>query len=487
VSDETEEVHEPEPWWIAGVGRWTERVAYSAAGQFAYRPAELLCHSTAARDRAIQLLAELGGEPPEITELPLGASFLVTVRNVDPLHVVAELADEGLAASPNYVLFAHADKPPLRVDPVYADPDVPRPAGGVHANPVYANPVYANPVYANPVYANGVYASTMFANPVYASPVYANPVYAHPVYANQYKRVGRRTSSARPADASLTPLLVGPQGKAKVIVMDTGLAEKAQRPPLLSGLQPGKPYDAERPDTDGDGYLDPCAGHGTFAAGIVEQLVPGVLLGVGRVLSTFGDGDEARIGAHLAAIDQTGIDGVRVDEYTIINLSFGGYAAGHMAYLAKVLRRLQRKGVVVVASAGNDATWRPTYPAVLDGVVSVGALGTDAPAPFTNYGPWVRACAPGVDLVSSFFADFIGSLRPLPGSPDPDDFAGWARWSGTSFAAPIVAAALAMEVNRCECTAAEAVARLIDSPGLFRLPGLGTVVNVLWPGAEPAP
>jgi len=485
VSDETEEVDQPDPWWVAGVGRWTERVAYSSAGQFAYRPTELLCHSIPARDRAVQIIDDLGGEPPEIRELPFG-SFLVAVTELDPLLVVAELADEGLSASPNYVMFAHADKPPLHIDPVYSNRDEPA-GGGVHANPVHANPVYANPVYANPVYANGVYASTMFANPVYASPVYANPVYAHPVYANQYKRVGRRTSSARPADEPHAPRRPGPLGNAKVIVLDTGLAEEDQRPPLLGGLPKGKPYDAECPDTDGDGYLDPCAGHGTFAAGIIEQLMPGVALGVGRVLSTFGDGDEARIGAHLAAIEKAGIDGVHIDEYTILNLSFGGYAAGHMAYLAKVLRRLQRKGAVVVASAGNDATWRPTYPAVLDGVVSVGALGTDAPAPFTNYGPWVRACAPGVDLVSSFFADFEGSLRPLPGSPDPDNFAGWARWSGTSFAAPIVAGALAMEVNRSGCTAAEAVAHLIDAPGLFRLPGLGTVVNRLWPGSEPAP
>jgi hypothetical protein len=65
----------------------------------------------------------------------------------------------------------------------------------------------------------------------------------------------------------------------------------------------------------------------------------------------------------------------------------------------------------------------------------------------------------------------------MPGSTDPDRFEHWARWTGTSFAAPIVAAALLREMTLVSPTAAEAVARLVHAEGLFRLPGLGTVVN----------
>ena len=54
-------------------------------------------------------------------------------------------------------------------------------------------------------------------------------------------------------------------------------------------------------------------------------------------------------------------------------------------------------------------------------VVGVGALGPTGPAPWSNYGPWLDASAPGTDLVSSFFADFDGALPPINGL-DPDEF-----------------------------------------------------------------
>jgi subtilisin family serine protease len=107
----------------------------------------------------------------------------------------------------------------------------------------------------------------------------------------------------------------------------------------------------------------------------------------------------------------------------------------------------------------------------------VGAVGPSGPAPFTNYGPWVRACAPGVDVVSRYFQGFDGPQPTPASSVDPDLLDGWARWSGTSFAAPFVVAALAREMVVRGVSAGEAVARIIDGPGLLRLPDLGTVVT----------
>ena len=109
-------------------------------------------------------------------------------------------------------------------------------------------------------------------------------------------------------------------------------------------------------------------------------------------------------------------------------------------------------------------------------MIGVGAVGPDGPTPWTNYGEWVDACAPGADLVSSFFAKFDGP-EPRINTVDPDKFAGWATWSGTSFAAPVVAAALAREMVLGTCSAKEAADRVVYAPGALRIRCLGTVVT----------
>ena len=111
-------------------------------------------------------------------------------------------------------------------------------------------------------------------------------------------------------------------------------------------------------------------------------------------------------------------------------------------------------------------------------LVSVGALnpGGDTVALFSNDGPWVRFWRPGASLVSTLPTTFDGSeeaLNVLVGERgetraalDPDDFtAGFAVWSGTSFAAPVFAGQLAdrlldeMSGSAPATTPAEVVAR----------------------------
>ena len=62
---------------------------------------------------------------------------------------------------------------------------------------------------------------------------------------------------------------------------------------------------------------------------------------------------------------------------------------------------------------------------------------------FSNHGPWVDAWAPG-DRVASSFVSFDGPADEAPNADiDADCFTGFATWSGTSFAAPRIAAELA--------------------------------------------
>jgi subtilisin family serine protease len=276
-----------------------------------------------------------------------------------------------------------------------------------------------------------------------------------------------RTSTVRSA-AEPEPSLGA--GTCRVVVVDTGLAADPFLPDAVQAQSVG---DGERdePDADDDGNLDAATGHGTFIAAIIEQLAPGATVEVRQVLSTFGDGSDSEVGDALWAL----VD----DPPEVVNLSFAGYSDNDAAPLAirDAIAQLVAGGTAVVAAAGNDATCRAAWPASLDGVVGVGALGPGGPAWFTNHGPWVRACAPGVDVVSRFFR----VPTQLTATHEPDvqalgEIVEWATWSGTSFAAPIVAGVLARAVL-AGWAPAQAVARTIDNPSLIRLAGLGTVLN----------
>jgi hypothetical protein len=478
-------------------GPWDERVLLADRGGFAYRPGEVLVPFARAEE-AHALLEGREGQPVEgeeaeeadaeappalrRDEVEIGGHdrFMSVVRTLD---AVDELRAAGIPAHPNYVLFSHCQCC----------------CGGSPTWTFAGNPFAANPFAANPFAANPFAANPFAANPFAANPFAANPTSAtyqrNPLTlqgeenspeVNRFRRSGRRRHSARPADP---PELPEPPADGvpapTVVVIDTGLADLHQPGALRvtdaedvyrhGNQEVGtvfEPTAHEVWDRDDDDVIDSMAGHGTFIAGIIKMIAPMCRLRVQGPLTGYGDISEHDLTIVLQRLFRNGAP-------DLLNLSLGGYAVEDMPALGKVVRDLQTAGTVIVASAGNDATCRPTYPAALPGVIAVGALGSYGPAHFTNYGDWVRACAPGVNVVSTFFVDC-----PLPGG---DEFDGWATWSGTSFAAPAVVGALAhamladgADLNNPERrreARTRAVHRLIDDPGLFRIPGLGAVVN----------
>jgi subtilisin family serine protease len=283
--------------------------------------------------------------------------------------------------------------------------------------------------------------------------------------------------------AGATTFTAGSDAAMAAALLDSGIAS----------------FDVEMWDEDGNMILDAFAGHGTFIAGLIANLAPGALITVAAGLSTFGDTDDAAIAAALLARFPEGAG--EDPPFDIVTMSFGGFCqhddppiamSNAIASIQTRYRAVDpddpnviRERVVFVASAGNAGSCRPTWPASFENVVAVGALGPNGKAWFSNYGPWVDACAPGVDIVSCFF-----DLGEEAGGED-EDFNGWACWSGTSFSGPIVAAAIAWEwmcrggremVGDKPSTTSSgrpghAAAWLLDRPGHYRYPWLGTVVN----------
>lgn len=440
----------------------------------AYRPGRFLVD-----DEAFRSLTDSGYFA--VNDFPTRPVFVEVDDDGETIDADPEFGQwylvEGVAAASVEVDALVAQGHVAELDIVYFANDAdccgcpPHPAlvGEMAASPWTANPWKANPWKANPWKAN---------------PWTANPWKANAESLNLLATGKAPMSSVMPPPVDAEPLRrhdgVVVVNNVVIGVLDSGLAgglhnADGYRPELLGFAKldlerisgpsdvPSRPISG-RP---ADNYLDPVAGHGTFIAGIIEQLTPGCTIRVERVFKPQGDVSVSRLAGALERL-------MRKVTPTIVNFSFGG--TGRSRLFESVIERHHKQGVVFVAAAGNEGSCVEQYPAALHSVIGVAGLGPTGPAEWSNYGDWVDACAPGADLVSSFFANFNGALPPINGL-DADDFDEWATWSGTSFAAPVVVAALAREMVTTGCSAKQAVDRVVRAPYLARLPYMGTVVN----------
>lgn len=208
----------------------------------------------------------------------------------------------------------------------------------------------------------------------------------------------------------------------RVYVLDTGI--HAAHTELRGRVEVG--WSAVQ---DGRG-TDDCNGHGTHVAGTIGGQTVGLARGVTlvpvRVLDCAGQG---RLSDILA-----GLEWVRTHRQgpSVVNLSLGAEAS---PALDAAVTRLWQSGVVVIASAGNNASDACTQsPAHAAKVIAVGAsTPDDRRAPFSNFGPCVKVYAPG-DRIESASAQGDQATSVM---------------SGTSMAAPHVAAysALLLHIN----------------------------------------
>lgn len=206
----------------------------------------------------------------------------------------------------------------------------------------------------------------------------------------------------------------------KVAEIDAGL--QVTHPDLKGKII--KPYNAIT-----GGTSIPSSVHGTHVAGIIAASknkigIMGIAPNVKIIPVNVFQGDVADIYTVADGIDyavKAGAD--------IINLSLT--TEDYTAVLNDSIQSAIKKGVVVVAAVGNDQTSRPQYPAAYKNVIAVSATTKyDKRADFSNYGSYIKLCAPGVDIYST-----------VPKNT-------YMTESGTSMAAPIVSGVSALILSK---------------------------------------
>lgn len=210
------------------------------------------------------------------------------------------------------------------------------------------------------------------------------------------------------------------RGNPLVLVasLDTGV--DLTHPDLAGQISASKNFVGPGSATDGNG-------HGTHTAGIVAALtdngVGTASLGyntrllIGKVVADSGQGDVQTVIQGILWAEQSGA--------RVITMSFGTSSASDA--LQDAVTDAWNHGIVVVAAAGNTGTTQKQYPAACDGCIAVAATDeNDQRCSFSTFGNWVHVAAPGKNILSLFRGH------------------GYATMSGTSMAAPHVAALAAL-------------------------------------------
>jgi thermitase len=173
-----------------------------------------------------------------------------------------------------------------------------------------------------------------------------------------------------------------------------------------------------------------------MVAGLVRLVAPGARILPVKAFDGYGRSTVFQVVQSIYfAIDQGA---------NIVTMSFG--FPFHSFELMRAVSEATERGLICIASAGNDGVRTVRYPAAYSNVMGVASTDfNDKLSPFTNYG----------DALVSLAAPGEAVLAPFPGG----QYAlGW----GSSFSAPVVAGAAAL-LRRLDTNAGQATAAAVLS------------------------
>jgi serine protease len=261
-------------------------------------------------------------------------------------------------------------------------------------------------------------------------------------------------------------------GGRKVCIIDSGYA--LDTPDLQTTRIAGTDRGAGAWDGSDGSELHP---HGTHVAGTIAALggnnmgvigvIPDDALDLHIVRFFDGDGGAVYASDLAGAMEDCAAAGANV-----VNMSLGGDFSSRLE--ERVANKLSKKGVILVAAAGNGGSIGGledkgdystfSYPASYDGVMSIAAYDNNLErAYFSQYTSQVDLAGPGVSVLST-----------VPG--------GYGRMSGTSMATPHVTAVAALVwSNHKQCSSRQIVDALkktaydLGTPGYDYYSGHGLV------------
>lgn len=270
-----------------------------------------------------------------------------------------------------------------------------------------------------------------------------------------------------------------------IAVIDSGIAAEIRADGWLTEIDRRDGTTAETNidpvDYLGDGAdrLEFSAGHGTFVAGIIAQVCPTAQIIAYRAAPADGVGTELDVARAMVRAAEEGAH--------VLNLSLGHQSERDepslpmTAAVARIRQIEHERGdeIVIVAAAGNFGDDRPTWPAALPEVIAVGSVDADLkPSAWSSHGSWVDVTTVGRGVLSTYVQG--RSYDEAGGIVDRFGESAFARWTGTSFAAPQVAGAVAQEMVRAGVGAKVALRTVLA--GAARVGDEGTPVLTVLPG-----